>query len=455
VLFRSTTSTSCLARAGHEVVVVTPLYGVTSNLRSGNWWWSPIRAGDRDVGVFEIAEKNLRFCLVADDFFFGARRGIYGDEHGTFGDNDARFALFSRAALEIGARIFSGAAHVFHAHDWHAAFAPIFARAMDDWWARIPQVFTIHNLGYQGILGLEAVGRLGLPAQFAHDGCLEHFGDVNLMKGAITLCDRLTAVSPTYAKEIQTSTGGFGLDGVLRGHARKLSGIVNGVDLERFDPRTDEALAARFDVATHEEARAKNKRAVATEMGLDDDGSPIFAVVSRLTSQKGIDLLLSCVPALVEQGARFALVGTGEPWLEQRVREAADRFPKRVAARIAFDRPLAQRMYGGADFVVVPSRFEPCGLTQMYAMRYGAIPIVTGVGGLKDTVEPANLARQTGVGFVAPRADVWELLIALEDAVTAYRAPPAMKALRERAMKRLFSWDQSAAIYTQIYAELI
>jgi starch synthase len=161
--------------------------------------------------------------------------------------------------------------------------------------------------------------------------------------------------------------------------------------------------------------------------------------------------LFPSIPALVEQGARFAIVGTGEPWLEQRVREIAWRFPGRIGARIAFDRTLAQRLYGGSDFMVVPSRFEPCGLTQMYAMRYGAIPVVTAVGGLKDSVEPANLARKTGVGFIAPRADVWELLIALEDALTAYRAPRAMDALRERAMKRTFSWDASATEYASLY----
>lgn len=454
-----------LARAGHEVLVATPLYGNTRTPDHAQWWWDDVHArvgwGEGDVrrlGVLEAREDHgsghVRFLLLANDGLFGGRRGIYGDDFGTFQDNDLRFATLSRGALDAASMAFGGPENVdvVHAHDWHAALAPVYARGtMGDAWARVRQVFTIHNLAYQGILGMEAVDRLAIPRALVHGGCLEHFGDINLLKGAVALSDTVTAVSPTYAREIQRPAGGFGLDGVLRAHGRKLHGIVNGIDVERFDPRTDPALPVRYDAAASGPARAENKAALAAELGLDQDDGPIFGLVSRLTAQKGVDVLLPCIAAIVEQGARFALIGTGEPWLEQRLREAAWRFPGRVAARIAFDHALAQRVYGGCDFVVVPSRFEPCGLTQLYAMRYGAIPVVTGVGGLKDTVEPANLARETGVGFVAPRADPWEVLIALEDALTAYRAPRAMRALRERAMAEVFSWDDSARAYAEIY----
>jgi starch synthase len=449
-----------LARAGHEVAVVTPLYGNTTVPGGGHWWYGTVPAQigwqTRDLGVYEVSENvgkgNVRFCLLADDILFGLRNGIYGDEHGTFGDNDLRFATLSKGALEVAWRLFQGAVDVVHSHDWHAALTPIYARgAMGDAFARIRQVFTIHNLAYQGIMGLEAVDRLGIPRHFVHGGAVEHFGDVNLLKGAVALSDRVTAVSPTYAREIRTPEHGFGLDGFLRSHQGKLSGIVNGIDLPRADPATDPSLAERYGIETMTKGRAANKAAIVRELELDDDGGPIFGVVSRLTAQKGIDLLLPDIPALVDEGARFALVGTGEPWLEQRMREAAWRFPGRVAARIAFDRGLAQRMYAGADFIVVPSRFEPCGLTQLYAMRYGAIPVVSSVGGLVDTVEGANLARQSGTGFLA-RPDTWDLLIALEDALTAYRAPKAMHALRERAMKKVFSWDDSARAYLELYS---
>lgn len=450
-----------LARAGHEVAVLTPLYGNTTVPGGGRWWYGtvPVHIGGqtRDLGVYETSENvgkgTVRFLLLADDILYGSRRGIYGDDFGTFGDNDLRFAVMSKGALEVAWRLFEGRIDVVHSHDWHAALVPIYARgAMGDAFARLRQVFTIHNLSYQGILGLEAVGRLGIPHHFVNGGAVEHFGDLNLLKGAVALSDRVTAVSPTYAREIQSPEGGFGLDGFLRGQRGKIRGIVNGIDLPRADPMTDPALAERYGISTMAKGRAANKAAIERELGLDDDGGPIFGIVSRLTAQKGIDLLLPDIPAMVDEGARFAMVGTGEPWLEQRMREMAWRFPGRVAARIAFDRELAQRMYAGADFIVVPSRFEPCGLTQLYAMRYGAIPVVSGVGGLKDTVEPTNLARQTGTGFVAPRADTWDLLIALEDALTAYRAPKAMHALRERAMKKVFSWDDSARDYLQLYS---
>lgn len=454
-----------LARAGHEVLVATPLYGSTHVPENARWWWDSVHArvgwGPDDVrrlGVLEVREDHgagsVRFLLLANEPLYGGRRGIYGDSFGTFSDNDLRFATLSRGALDAAAMAFDGPENVdvVHAHDWHAALAPIYARGtMGERWARVRQVLTIHNLAYQGVLGMEAVDRLGIARAFVNGGILEHFGDVNLIKGAVALADAVVAVSKTYAQEIRRPAGGFGLDGVLRALGPRLHGIVNGIDFERCDPATDRALPMRYNAASHDAARRANKGMLAAELGLDQDDGPIFAMVSRLTAQKGADVLLPCVSSLVEQGARFALVGTGEPWLEQRLREAAWRFPGRVAARVAFDRDLAQRVYGGADFVVVPSRFEPCGLTQLYAMRYGAIPVVTGVGGLADTVEPANLALATGTGFVARRADAWELLIALEDALTAYRAPRALRALRVRAMSAAVSWDDAARGYEEVY----
>ena len=242
------------------------------------------------------------------------------------------------------------------------------------------------------------------------------------MKGAIELADRVTTVSKTYAREIQGWPHGFGLDAHLRWHARKVVGIVNGVDTESFDPKTDGAIARRYGAADAVDGKRECKAALCAELGLDRDG-PLFGVVSRLQDLKGIDLLLSILPALVERGARVAFVGTGELWLEGALRDAAWRWPGRVATRIAFDPMLARRIFAGADFLVVPSRDEPCGLTQMYAMRYGAIPIVTPVGGLRDTVDPADVAHATGTGLVAPAADEPSLLLACEEALGALARP--------------------------------
>jgi starch synthase len=452
-----------LARLGHDVVVATPLYGTTPIPPRHHWWYGKVGArvgwGPDDVwpiGVCEVREDlgagTVRFCLLAEDRLFGGRRGIYGDADGTFGDNDLRFAVLSRGGLEVAARIFGGPENVdvVHAHDWHAALATIYARTtMGDAWRRVRQVFTIHNLAYQGILGPHALDLLSIPRELFHPGCLEHFGDANLVKAAITLADVVTTVSPTYAKEIQRPSGGFGIDGVLRAHRHKLIGIVNGVEVERFDPRTDPAIAVRYGPEDVDGGKWANKQALAREMGLDPGDGPLFGVVSRLTAQKGVELLVPCIPQLVEHGARVAILGSGEPWLEEGLRDVAWRYGGRVAARIAFDAGLAQRIYAASDFVCVPSRFEPCGLTQLYAMRYGASPVVTAVGGLVDTVEPANLARGTGTGFLARHADVWELLVALDDALVAYNGGPALTALRQRCMARDSSWEPSARAYVE------
>ncbi len=448
-----------LARLGHEVCVVTPLYGTTSLTRDHHWWYGrvPVRVGwgandVREVGVCEIEESDgrLRFCLLADDYLFGTRQGIYGDASGTFGDNEVRFATLSRGALEIAARLWPDGFDVIHAHDWHAALSVVYARtAMGEHWSRVPSVFSIHNLAYQGTLGFEALDRLGIPRALMHWRGVEHEANVNLMKGAIATADMVTTVSPTYATEIRGKADGFGLDWFLRMHEDKLLGIVNGIDYERFDPSRDSRIDSTFDESNAAAGKWANKRALLAEMGLEPTDAPLFGCVTRLTDQKGIDLLLETLPAIIEREARVIIVGTGDAQLENALRAASARFPEHVAARIAFDSALAQRVYAGSDFIVVPSRFEPCGLTQLYAMRYGSIPVVTDVGGLHDTVEPANTARGEGLGFVAVRPSVFDLLVALEDAIDAYADRLAFQELRVRAMRRDSSWDTSARAYVR------
>ncbi len=453
-----------LAKLGHEVCVVTPLYGNTPLDREHRYWLGSIQVrvgwGARDVremGVCEIDEGNLKFCLLAENQLFRSRKGIYGDAGGTFGDNELRFAALSRGALEIAARLWPDGFDVIHAHDWHAALAPIYARtAMGETWARMASVFTIHNMAYQGTLGFEALDRLGIPRELFSWRGLEHEGNVNLMKGAIACANVVTTVSPRYAREILRKADGFGLDWYLRMHERRLLGLVNGIDADRLDPSVDPRIAHRFGSEDVAEGKWENKRALLAEVGLEPTDAPVFGCVTRLTEQKGIDLFLETLPALVDRGARVILVGTGDAALERGLRAAQSRFPGRVASRVAFDGALAQRVYAGSDFVVVPSRFEPCGLTQLYAMRYGSIPVVTDVGGLHDTVEPANIARGTGTGFVAMRPSVFDLLVALEDAIDAYADRDAFHRLRLRAMRRDSSWTLSAKAYvTDVYQRAI
>jgi len=456
-----------LAERGAHVIVVTPLYGVTRVPRRTTRWpgsvgvrfgWGP--ADVRHAGVLELETTRFpsggtrRVCLLDDPPLF-ARAGIYGDSSGAFGDNELRFAVMSRGALEIAARAWEGGPDLVHAHDWHAAFAVLYARlVMGARWARTPVVFTIHNLAFQGVLDEGALDRLHLPREAFRPELLQHQGHVNLMKGATALADRITTVSPTYAREILTPESGFGLDGHLRAHAHRLVGILNGIEA-RFDPRTDEALACRYDVATAAAGRAECKGALAAEVGLDAGAGPLFGCVTRLTWQKGIDLLVPLLAEIAERGGRVVVVGQGEAELEARLVRAAHSFRGRVAVRLAFDPPLSRRVYAGADFFFVPSRFEPCGLTQMYAMRYGSLPIVTDVGGLHDTVVPIDVPGDGGVGFVASYAEAASLRDATREAFELFEAPESLARAQLRAMTTDFSWERPAMVYERVYEEAV
>ena len=461
-----------LASLGADVVVVTPKYGVTRVPVDAHWWTRPVvaRLGlghAREIGVLEARlggrgapafARNLapRVCMLADSQLFD-RGGLYGEGDRAFGDNPFRFATLSSGALAVAERAWGGALpDVIHAHDWHAALSVIYARReRGPIWAGVPSIITIHNLAFQGQVPEGEIDYLALPRDGWDAGWFRHEGSVNLLKGAIEVADRVTTVSETYAREIQRWPHGYGLDAHLRWHARKLVGIVNGIDVDAFDPSTDGALARRYSAVDAIDGKRACKAALCAELGLDGDPrAPLFGVVSRLQQLKGIDLLLADVPVLVDRGARVVLVGTGDRELEWALAAAARRWPGRVAARIAFDPGLARRVFAGADFLVVPSRDEPCGLTQMYAMRYGAVPIVTPVGGLRDTVEAVDVAHGTGTGVVAARADAASLLLALEEALALWRDAIGMASLIARAMARDSSWAKSARQYLDLYREL-
>jgi starch synthase len=452
-----------LVALGLDVLIVTPRYGVTRVPTDARWWSTSVQAPlgpgrTRSLGVLEarLGARGPRVCMVADDPLFG-RDGIYGDRFGAFGDNDLRFATLSSAALSVAERAWGGELpDVVHAHDWHATLALLYARrTRGASWARVPTVLTIHNLAYQGAFGAGELEELGIPREVWEEGLFRHDEKINLMQGGIQLADRVTTVSPTYAREIQQPQHGHGLDAVVRANAGKLVGIVNGIDTESFDPRTDGAIVQRYGEADALAGKRECRRALCAELGLDDGpaAGPLFASVSRLDWLKGVDLFLAVLPALVDRGARAVLVGTGDAHLEEALHAAGQRWPSRVATRVAFDPLLARRVFAGADFVMVPSRQEPCGLTQMYGMRYGAVPIVSPVGGLCDTVEPLDAAHATGTGLVAAAVDPSYLLIACEDALGVSRDPVAWSALVARAMLRDSSWTASARRYATLYEE--
>jgi starch synthase len=370
------------------------------------------------------------------------------------GDNHLRVAVLGKAALEHGSHVLGGAIDVLHVHDWQGAPAAIYARVAG---APVGVVATIHNLAYRGIFPKHVMDELGLPWAMFDLHHLEFWDQLCLLKGGLAAADAVTAVSPSYAREILTPEFGEGLDGFLRADVRQLVGIVNGIDVDAWDPATDRALPAPFS-ARDLAGKARCRAALAEEMGLPlADHEPLIGVIARMTDQKGLDLIADLVPELHALRAKLVVLGSGEPALEARFRWLADVFHEHVALRIGFDLALSRRIYAGCDLFAMPSRFEPCGLGQLYAMRYGAIPVVHAVGGLRDTViDPgdAELARGhgTGVCFDAPTPGA--LLGALARATRLYRDPSARLAIRRSAMTRDSSWAASARQYELLYRSL-
>jgi starch synthase len=375
-----------------------------------------------------------------------------------WGDNLQRFAMLGW----IGARLAAGeldpdwTPQVLHAHDWHAAMSCAYVSAHPP--TRAATVYTVHNLAYQGLFAHGDFRLLDLPSRYmAHTG-LEFHGQLSFMKAGLKFAKRVTTVSPTYAREIATHEFGVGLDGVIRGRGGDVSGVLNGVDGDVWNPADDNALPAHYSPAQMA-GKARCKQALQRELGLAEKADvPLFGVVSRLTSQKGLDLVLGALPGLVQRGGQLALQGSGEPGLEAAFREAAKAQPQQVGVRIGYDEAFAHRLIAGADAILVPSRFEPCGLTQMYGLRYGTLPIVRRVGGLTDTVVDAtaeNLKADRATGFVFEAASVAALDGALQRAAEVFtKDRDTWEKLQRRAMAQDFSWRGAAAQYLELYRSI-
>ncbi len=372
-------------------------------------------------------------------------------------DNHRRFALLGWVAAHLGFGDIDRAwrPHVIHSHDWHAGLAPAYVAAHPE--SCPATVFTIHNLAYQGLFKRELLPELQLPLEFFAMEGLEHHRQISFMKAGLYYSNRITTVSPTYAREIQTHEFGCGLEGVIRRRAAVVQGILNGVDYDIWNPANDALVGARYsadDVA----GKALAKSTLQTEMGLTAKAEALlFAVVSRLTQQKGLDLLLAALPELLRRGGQLALLGSGEPALESGFRQIAAAHPGSVAVRIGYDESMSHRIIAGSDVILVPSRFEPCGLTQLYGLRYGTLPLVRQVGGLKDTVvhaSPASLTRNEATGFVFEQANVSALSDAIAHTFAAWQAPATWGRLVRRAMAQSFSWDAAAGAYEELYRAL-
>jgi len=368
-------------------------------------------------------------------------------------DNARRFAALGRVAADLGQGAVPGfIPDIVHAHDWQAALAPAYLHYGDV--PRPGTVVTIHNIAFQGIFPADLLYELGFPPHaFTVDG-LEYYGQIGFLKAGLRLADRVTTVSPTYAKEIQTPEGGMGLDGLLRSRSKDVFGILNGIDESVWDPASDRSLVATF-TKDALERRSANKEALQRRLGLDADADALlFGVVSRLSEQKGLDLVLAALPSLLADGAQLALLGAGERTLEESFRVASIVYPGQVGCFFGYDEGLAHLIQGGSDALLVPSRFEPCGLTQLCAMRYGNVPIVSRVGGLADTVIDANemaIASGVATGFQFSPVNLIGLADAISRAKTCWSDGDSWRGIQQNGMKTEVGWSRPAKRYAQLY----
>lgn len=393
------------------------------------------------VSFPDLTRDGVRVVFVRNDLRIG-RDAVYGSH-----DDARRYALFARAVAEHLAH--AGAPDVIHAHDWHAGL--LMALAAGPYRRSLrgaATIFTIHNLAYQGQSASEVLGLVGLPKRRL---AVERKGEMNSMARAIAAAAIVSTVSERYAQEILTPEFGSGLDGLLRTRRDDLWGIVNGIDVDAFDPATDRSIPAHYSVGDMR-GKAQDKAALQKELGLAvGTSTPLFGVVGRLVEQKGIDVLTPVAPEILRAGAQIAVLGTGEPKYEAMWKELAQRHRGTLALRLGFDAALAQRIYAGADMFLMPSRFEPCGLGQLISFRYGTIPVVRSVGGLADTVRDADADRRRGSGFAFAEYAPAALADAVRRAIRAYRDEPRWSALRERVMRLDHSWTASAKRYVQMY----
>lgn len=427
-----------LRRLGHHVSTIVPLYGAIDRERHG--------LAPTQVELAIRMDGRLRPCRVwkkpraatptyfieNEDYFSG--REVYGDARGDYPDNAFRFAYFSRAATDA-ARALDLGPDVLHLHDWQTALVPVYG-------SPVPTVLTIHNLAYQGICPRDWLARLELPEPFFHIEGLEFYGKINFLKGGALKADGLTTVSPTYAKEIQTEEYGAGLEGVVRSRVDRLVGILNGIEPSEW-PRG-------------RKSKKEHKRALQAELGLEvSERIPFLAVIGRLDRQKGFDILYEAAPALLEEGVELVVLGSGnEAYLDQ-FRKLAERYPRRLAAERGFQDHLGRRIYAGADIFLMPSRYEPCGLGQMIALRFGTIPVVRATGGLADTIRDLDEDPEHGNGFCFRELSAESLLAAIRRALHHFEDQTRWKRWVARVKREDFTWKQSAQAYVETYEAAI
>ncbi|MBP8128703.1 MAG: glycogen synthase GlgA [Candidatus Hydrogenedentes bacterium] len=452
-----------LRAAGHDVRVAIPCYrSIPAALQGERVAACEVAVGPKRItGALResrIPGTDVPVYLIEHEGYFG-REHPYGQEDGEYGDNAERYCFFGLALLEAMRHI-GWKPDVINCHDWHTAPIVIYLKtnlAASPFWAGTPTVYTIHNLNFQGRFAAHQLPFTGFDPSLFHMECLEYFGDINLMKGAIVSADKLNTVSPRYAREIQTMEYGAGLDGVLRKRRDDLCGILNGIDYEVWNPACDPYIAAPFG-RDNLRGKAACKSDLQDAFQLPRQNAPVFGVVSRLTWQKGIDLIIDALDLIPDKSFQVALLGTGDSPIENRLINAAQRYPGKVTVILRYDTALAHKVMAGSDFFLMPSRYEPCGLSQLYSLAYGTVPVVRRTGGLADSVR--NLSRvngrktqATGLSFVPMTSQA--LLRAMHKALDLYASPAALESLRITGMSEDFSWARASREYVALYREAL
>ena len=439
---------------GHDCRVVVPLYkSISSEMRETMTFITSITVDvawrKQYCGIFSAEYQGVTYYFIDNEYYF-KRDGIYG-----FYDDCERFVFFSRAILEM-LRVIDFKPTILHCNDWQTALAPVYYQIFykyQEGYDNIHTVFTIHNIGYQGVYGKEVINELmGIPMY--HTNLLEYDGNVNMMKGAIETADKITTVSPSYAWEILDPWYSHGLDRALNSKQYKLTGFLNGIDVNGYNPETDDALTGDYKHYSLEDMSGKLacKRALQAELNLPQDDAPLIGICTRFVAHKGIDLIRYVFEEMIHDGFRFATLGSGERVYEDFFKEMAWRYPEQVSVTLGFIPQLSRRIYAGCDMFLMPSQSEPCGLAQMYAMRYGTMPIVRETGGLRDSVRDAG--NSGGTGFTFKTYNAHDMLGACLRAKGAYENKEFWQEIQKNAMSQDFSWSNSAELYLGLYREL-
>ncbi|HEK84988.1 MAG: glycogen synthase GlgA [Candidatus Saccharicenans sp.] len=444
-----------------EIIALMPFY---KEVKKKNLPLSPIvekselnwPGKEKIFSLFEYQAEGFKIYLIKNDYYYN-RDYLYGTPQGDYEDNAQRFAFFCLASLQA-MKLLNFQPDLIHGHDWQAALTFAYCRHLpgsDDFFKKTSSLFTVHNLAYQGIFPKETLEEVGLPAALFNPEDLEFYGKVNFLKAGLLYSEAISTVSPTYSQEIQTPEFGYGLDGVLRKRKERLFGLLNGIDYQEWNPQTDPALPAHYSKENLTGKSVCRKELLAAFNFPGNSRQPVIGMVSRLAGQKGFDLLLDSLDELFKRKINLIILGTGEQKIQDQLLEAKKKYPDRFGLKIAFDDRLARLIYAGSDYFLIPSRYEPCGLTQMYSLRYGTIPIVRSTGGLRDSVQEFQAATLTGNGFLFTDYQPSSLVAAVDRALYFYQQEPFWSKLLVNAFQSDFSWERRATEYKNLYLKIL